>query len=139
MYLKEPAAFPEVSPEKAIRYLETALFLYPDSNQSLSLVAQVRALYPDVQVCNGQCALQLAQDLCQRTRNSNPHSLSVLAAAYTENGQFDKAIVTIQRAIALAQEQNEGQHLDQLRECLQLYGENIPYRLLPEQLRLELP
>lgn len=137
MYLKERTIFPHVTPQQAIRYLERALVLFPGSDPSLFLAAQMLATYPDAAVRNGQRALQLAQELCQRTNNSNSRSLDVLAAAYAEDNQFDRAIEVTKRALTLVKKQDEDQLFNQLQERLQLYERKIPYRLQPEQIRIE--
>lgn len=46
-------------------------------------------------------AIAIAQMACQATGNKKPGPLEVLAAAYAQNGEFEKAIATAKQALAL--------------------------------------
>jgi tetratricopeptide (TPR) repeat protein len=83
---------------------------------------------------DGPRSLELALKASEATEYKQPHILSTLAAAYAETGDFDKAREWAAKAVELAEAESNPQ-LDQLKEELESYRENKPWR--EEQKTLE--
>ncbi len=60
--------------------------------------------------------------------NQQPLALDALAAAYAESGNFDKAVVTTQRALKLALQLGLKELALGLEKRLKLYQIGQPYR-----------
>ncbi|HSY42455.1 MAG TPA: hypothetical protein VK811_01000, partial [Candidatus Acidoferrum sp.] len=54
--------------------------------------------------------------------------ISTLAAAYAETGNFDKAVLTAQKAIALGESEGETAFVQRNQRYLQLYLAHQPCR-----------
>ncbi|HEY9032858.1 MAG TPA: hypothetical protein VIN71_02890, partial [Pseudomonadales bacterium] len=78
--------------------------------QAQSNLAWVLATCPQESARDGQRALSIMQQLLADNRRDNPNLLDTLAAAFAETGQFQQAIATQQRAIALLQRQPSSPH-----------------------------
>jgi tetratricopeptide (TPR) repeat protein len=91
-------------PGEAITELRRELADMPDSVQALDLLAWTLSTHPDAGIRNGSEAIAIAQRLAQ-LRPGTPGSLDVLAAAYAENGQFDRAVALAQQAETGARQQ----------------------------------
>jgi hypothetical protein len=73
---------------------------------------------------NGARAVELAEEAVHNTNRKNPAYLKTLAAAYAEDQQFEKAVVTEKEAHALGHDQNS---TTDFRSRLELYESNQPY------------
>lgn len=73
----------------------------------------------------GALALKLAQESCELTSFSKPAMLDALAAAYAETGEFDKAIETDAKAMALS---GNAKQRETIQVRLEYYAHNKPYR-----------
>ena len=80
----------------------------------------VRATAVDADLRNGKEAVDLAR-LALRSGGENLVVLRTLAAAQAENGQFDDAIKTAERAEALAQSNGDQATENDLRLCIELF------------------
>jgi serine/threonine protein kinase/cytochrome c-type biogenesis protein CcmH/NrfG len=65
-------------------------------------LASLLATSPEADLREGRKAVELANRACELSMRKNPEDLDVLAAAYAEVGQFDRAVGTIKQAIELA-------------------------------------
>jgi tetratricopeptide (TPR) repeat protein len=99
---------------EAAKHLEAALRIAPGRVDLSTKLAWLMATSTDPQVRNPAEAVRLAEQANQATGERELTVLNTLATAYSENGQFDEAIQTVDKAIAIAAErQNQGQ-VDQL-------------------------
>ena len=100
-----PSARPPKSPRKSsARYCLYCEALEPHAGNdpdSLRRLAWIRATSPYAEVRDGRKAVQFAELANQVTGGRNTGMLSILAAAYAEAGDFEKAVATQQKAIAL--------------------------------------
>ncbi len=71
-------------------------------------------------------AVQLAEQTCQRTGYKNPAILDLLAAAYAEAGQFERAVETAIRAHQLALAAGKTQLAQAIHGHLTLYKQGKP-------------
>ncbi|MCC9603633.1 tetratricopeptide repeat protein [Stieleria sp. JC731] len=119
--------------QKAIDDYETAIDILGDSKESRELpgilnnYAWVLATSPEDSIRNGAKAVELATKAVELTDSSMPHILSTLAAAYAENGEFEKAIEWSTKAVETGKEQDHEQ-VDQLQEELDQYKTGKPWR-----------
>jgi tetratricopeptide (TPR) repeat protein len=86
----------------AIAHYHEAIRLQPDSLEALNNLAWLLAAHPDAQFRNGAEAVQLATRACELTKYQNPVTLTTLAAAYAETGQFQTAVSFAEQAQELA-------------------------------------
>jgi tetratricopeptide (TPR) repeat protein len=101
-----------------------------DSNMILAAnnLAWIRATHPSATLRNGTEAVRLAENLCQKTEFKQPSFLDTLAVAYAEAGQFEKAVQTAQRAIALATQAGDHRAAADMQRRLELFEQKQPYR-----------
>jgi protein O-mannosyl-transferase len=116
---------------EAIAHFEKALEIRPDfalAHDDLGHVAWVLATSPQASVRNGARAVELAQQAERLSEGRNPAILGTLAAAYAEAGRFTEAVATAQRALQLANAQNNTALADALQGQLRLYQTGLPLR-----------
>lgn len=89
-------------------------------------LAWLLATCPDGKYRDGPKAVEFATRAVKLRRNYK--NLDTLAASYAENGEFEKAIATEEKAIALLKEKGKYEHLDELLAHLKLYFDNKPLR-----------
>jgi len=89
---------------KAANVLTDAVEAHPDDINLTHNLARLLATATDPRVRDGERALRLALDVCNRTGNRDPRALDTLAAAYAAAGQIDQARATAARAAARARE-----------------------------------
>jgi Flp pilus assembly protein TadD len=94
---------------EAAHVLEQGLAAQPGNINLEHNLARLLATAPDARVRDGERAVHLALDVCERTGNRDARTLDTLAAAYAEAGRMDLARTTASRAIAIAQTQGDQQ------------------------------
>ena len=101
--------------------------------RALQAAAWMLATCPNSQVRDGRSAIEFARKAAAATKRKDPRTLDILAAAYAESSQFNKATNTEKEAIALTQD-------DDLRteyqSRLKLYQAKSPFRTQDMLLRL---
>jgi hypothetical protein len=85
------------------------------------------ATYPDSKLRNGKYAVRLATRACEMTGFQLTVCVGTLAASYAEAGRFDEAVLTGDKACALASEHGETDLLKRNQELLTLYQAHQPY------------
>jgi Flp pilus assembly protein TadD len=90
-------------------------------------LAWLLAASPDSSLRCGQLAVQMAEKANRLSRDSNPQVLQTLAAAYAEVGEFDKAVASAERALALA---GKGPLADAIKEQKACYEAKQPFHSL---------
>jgi WD40 repeat protein len=96
---------------------------YPDS---LRRLAWLRATSPYDEIRDGRKAVQFAELANQVTGGRNAGLLSILAAAYAEAGDFEKAVATQEKAISLLNTNGDAQTI--YASILKLYQTRQPFR-----------
>jgi Flp pilus assembly protein TadD len=117
--------------DQAILHYEKALQTAPASTPTLNNLAQIFATSSDPQFRNGARAIQLAEQADQLTRGQNPAFARTLAAAYAENGRFNDAVNTAERALKRATTQDDLTLRNDIRLDIDLYRLNLPRRSVP--------
>jgi tetratricopeptide (TPR) repeat protein len=113
---------------EAIAHYQAALEFSPQSISTLNNLAWALSTCPDAPLRNGAKAIELAQKADQLSGGKNPIFIRTLAAAYAENGRFNDAIETAQRALQLATAQDNFASANKLERDLDLYRTNFPLR-----------
>ena len=89
---------------RAVEVLGRAQSEHPDDINLTHNLARLLATAQQPRVRDGERALRLALDVCERTANRDPRALDTLAAAYAAAGQVEQARAAALRAIARARE-----------------------------------
>ena len=113
---------------EAIAHYEKALEIAPHSLLTLNNLAWALSTCPDASRRNGARAIELAQEADQLAGGQNPIFIRTLAAAYAENGRFNDAIETAQRAVQLALAQDNFALASKLEKDIDLYRKFSPKR-----------
>jgi tetratricopeptide (TPR) repeat protein len=118
-------------PKRAVAHFEKALEINPGHMNAEVNLAWVLATSPDDSTRNGTRAVELAEDVLNRSGHANAIVLRTLAAAYAETGRFSDAITTAQQAIEICRAiGNEGLIVD-LQRNIESYRANQPLRSGP--------
>lgn len=89
---------------------------------------------PSDRVRDPKLALQWAQKADAMTGGKHPAVLDTVAVALAASGDFEKAIVTIEKGIELAMAGGDEVGAEPMRRRLALFKRNLPYRdPLPEK------
>ena len=118
-------------PEQALPHLRAAVRLKPNLLPALNDLAWLLATNPRPEVRDGNQAVQLAERLCDLTGHHQAGTLATLAAAYAEAGRYAKAASTAQAAWELALTAQQAELAAALRQQLELYRSNHPFRPPP--------
>jgi Flp pilus assembly protein TadD len=113
---------------EAMAHYRKALQLRPDNPETQNNLAWSLATVSQASLRNGREALALAQRANQLTGGENPIVLHTLAAAYAEVGQFNDAVGSATRAIAVAQTAGQSGLVEQFNGELKRYQAGLPYR-----------
>ena len=106
-------------PSEAVKiYREIIANNEPALNAKNNL-AWILATDPDEGIRDAKSALELSEEVNQRTGYTNFATLDTLAAAQAENGQFAKAVMTINKAIKNARATGKLKTLDKKRIYLE--------------------
>jgi tetratricopeptide (TPR) repeat protein len=111
---------------EALAAWRRALALDPADPDTRMQLAFLLATCPDPSLRDGAEALALAQQVA-RVRPDDVAALDALAAAQAEQGQWNEALATIGRALAIA-EQKQIPERGALRERERRYARQQPYR-----------
>jgi tetratricopeptide (TPR) repeat protein len=111
----------------AIARFRFALRSLPRSPILLNNLAFMLAICPDASLRNNPEAIQLAERACKLTHYKQAVMIDTLAAAYSEAGRFDDAILMAEKACALATESDEQDLVKKNQELLVLYRAHKPY------------
>jgi len=116
--------------EAAVQYRE-ALRVYPQHLDSLKGLAWLLATDSEARRRNGKEATGFATEACKLTNFQDPSGLEILASAQAENGDFQNATATAQKALDLIK--GQGAQRDKALEqrlslAVELYRSGFAYR-----------
>ena len=112
----------------AVDRYNRALAINPDSTVALNNLAWILATARDSSQRDGSQAVDLAQRACKISGQSRPIMIGTLAAAYAENGQFEEAVRTAQRAADQARALGDDELAQRNLQLKQQYAERKPFR-----------
>lgn len=113
---------------KGIAHWKRALEIEPHNPTAQSNLAWVFATSPEVSVRDGVRAVEMIQDVLQRSGTRTAILLHTLAAAYAECGRFSEAIDTAQDALDLAVVEGNSALAADLQRNIDNYKMNTPLR-----------
>jgi tetratricopeptide (TPR) repeat protein len=111
---------------EAITQYRRVLDKDPDNIPALYRLSRILATSSDPTFRNGPWAVQLMEHANHLSNDRDPVTLAMLAGAYAEIGKFPDAIAAVQRAIALAA-QNNPALAKNLESQLALYQDESPF------------
>lgn len=127
----------------AIHDYKQFIRLRPQSLDLHHTIAWIRATNPHDNFRDGTEAVEYALKACELAGDEDPYYLNTLAAAYAENGEFDKAVSTQDKAIGLLRpwDYSSGEapgltstsDLPDYRSRLELYRQRKAYRDKPDR------
>jgi tetratricopeptide (TPR) repeat protein len=113
--------------EEAIQEYEAALKYRPQFLLAQNNLAWILATAADSRQRDGSKAVELAEKAVLATGGNNPIFLHTLAAAYAENGEFDKAVAAAKDALAIANANGLTSLAESLRNKIALYQSGSAY------------
>jgi Tfp pilus assembly protein PilF len=116
---------------EAIAEYRAALKIHGNFSDALNNLSWILAADPNAQLRNGAEAVQLAEQACALTHNTQAVKVGTLAVAYAEAGRFDDAVNTAQKAHDLAVAQGKADLAARDLELLQLFRARRPYHEAP--------
>jgi lipopolysaccharide biosynthesis regulator YciM len=114
--------------KNAITEYENGLLKNPEDIHLAIQLAWILATSSKKSLRDGDQAIRLAKNICEKTNYLVPEMLDVLASAYAETGQFDQAFETAQRAYQLANLNSRKNLMEQIQSRIDLYRSKQPYR-----------
>jgi tetratricopeptide (TPR) repeat protein len=93
--------------------------------RGLNSLAWLLATCPEAKICEGKEAVELALRACELSEWRDWGMIDTLAAAYAEQGDFDRAIKYQKQVLEIGKSSNE---YDKIKEHLSLYEQHRPYR-----------
>jgi protein O-mannosyl-transferase len=119
--------FQKAEVDQAIASYQKALEINPRYVQARANLAWALATSPQSRLLK-VAAVKLAQQANDLTRGANATVLHILAVAYAQTGQYEKAIETAERSLQLASADNNAALADLLRTEIRSYqrGTSIP-------------
>jgi tetratricopeptide (TPR) repeat protein len=113
--------------EEAIQEYEAALKYRPQFRLAQNNLAWILATAADSRLRNGSKAVELAEKAVLATGGNDPIFLHTLAAAYAENGEFEKAVAAAQDSLAIANANGLTLLTESLRNEIALYQSGSAY------------
>ena len=113
---------------KAIELYHKILAAQPNSTSAKSNLALLLATTPDDAIRDGESALKLAREILKDGQGSHPTPLDAQGCALAETGDYKNAIISTEKAIAVARAIGRNDLLPKLRSKLDLYRAEKSYR-----------
>ena len=114
--------------KSAISYFHEAIQFNENAYEAQNNLAWVLSTHPDKTLRNSKEAIRHITTAV-KARPENAFSLlDTLAAAYAEDGQFERAVEVAQRAVDFAKSENELGFAKRIESRLQLYKARRPFR-----------
>jgi Flp pilus assembly protein TadD/peroxiredoxin len=113
---------------EAVPHYREALRLRPGWAFPANNLAWLLATDSDPGIRDGAEALRLARAVVQADHGQNPATLSTLAAAHAETGDFPGAIAALHKAIDLASRAGDAPEVQRLRKALEKIASGEPIR-----------
>lgn len=114
--------------DQAISEWQKTLELQPGNLNACCNLVWVFATFPDDGIRSGAKAVALGEHALKLSGEKDPRIYRLLAAAYAENSQFDKAIETAERGLELATKQGNYAAANAIESNIDLYRRSLPLR-----------
>ncbi|MBN1900389.1 tetratricopeptide repeat protein [Candidatus Sumerlaeota bacterium] len=109
----------------AIRHFEIAIQINPSNTLAMNTLAWIYATHLRDEIRDAEKALKYGQRACEITQYGDAGCLDTLAAAYAEAGEFENAVVTAKRALAV---KGSPELSNSIEKRLDLYQNGKPFR-----------
>jgi hypothetical protein len=113
--------------DKAVTYFRKAIQIYPEYPEGCNNLAYALATLPHLKESNADEPIHLALRAIKFNKHADSSFLDTLAVAYASAGQFDKAVITAQKALDLAVAAKNKKLADEIKIRLNLYRQGRPY------------
>ena len=110
---------------EALADFRQAIELAPKYLLAYQNAAWLLATCPDDEIREGRAALEIAQKAHELSDSESTGVMKAMAAAYAENGEFEKALAWQTKVVELA---TEDERADE-QQLLDTYGSEKPYRM----------
>jgi protein O-mannosyl-transferase len=114
--------------DEAMAHYQAVLKIQPQNASVQNNLAWILATSPEASLRNGARAFELAQQADHLTGGNNSTIIGTLAAAYAETGHFSEAVAEAQHGLQLAAAQTNTAQMDALRQQLEYYQHDAPFR-----------
>jgi tetratricopeptide (TPR) repeat protein len=124
--------------DEALAEFHKTIDLSSDYPTPYNGIAWIRATHPEAKYRNAAEAIDYAQRALKLAEKKDcppaglSHLLDTLAAAYAEGRQFDQAVGTARRALALAEKANDKELIAKLQKHQKLFQARQPVRDVPK-------
>ena len=107
--------------DNAMRHFEQAFQISPNWAAPLNGMASILAEHPNPRRRNPTRAIQFAERASELTQHRSAPILNTLASAQAAAGQFDRAVKTAQKALALVSANRTDKLAEEIRQRLESY------------------
>ncbi len=111
----------------ALVAFEKMLALDPSNPGAQNSVAWILASSADDSIRDAERAIAIAKEAADRTQYRQPQVLDTLATAYAAAGRFDDAVMTIRKALEIAEAQPNRVNAAGIKKRLALFESGVPY------------
>ena len=112
---------------RAHEYYLVAIKLDPDSEYLLNTLGWLEAASAVEGIRNPKQAIKYARRACELSENKKPEFLDTLAVAYAARGEFKNSIETAQKAIKIANSEENTALAQRIQARLELYKAEKTY------------
>lgn len=113
----------------ALTALRDCLKRHPDDLAAVRYLAELLARHPDDNLRDGAEAVRLAENLMRFGDATNVSLWLILADAYAEHGEFDRAIEAAKEARRRAESADNERAVETCNDRLGLFADRQPYRM----------
>jgi tetratricopeptide (TPR) repeat protein len=125
--------------QPAVENYYIVLKLEPDQIFVLENLAWLLATTEDRRIYNPSEAVKLAEKACKLTDYKEVEALDTLAVTYAATGRFSEAVQIANKAIEFAISSGEKNTAEKIKQRLELYKSNKPYRYMIQSPEKEVP
>ena len=113
---------------EAVEHYSKALRINPYYVEAYNNLAWIFSTNGDKDIRDGKKAVEMAEKAYRLSDGRDPFVLDTLAAAYAEEGRFIEAMEAARRGMDMALRSGENGIAEEIKERLELYKSNRPYR-----------
>ena len=117
---------------ESIEQYQKAFYKWPDKAETSNNLAWILATTDDPNFRNGTMAVYFAKICCHLINYKDSEKLDTLAAAYAENGQFDEALKTAQKALEMRDSFTREGLISEIQNRVKFYKRKQPWHEHPK-------
>jgi tetratricopeptide (TPR) repeat protein len=112
---------------EAVQLLQERIARAPDDMLATGFLAELLATHPDELIRDGCQATELAARASLALGHEDARALLIWASAQAEDGQWNDAIATAQRGLALANKQRRNDLSYEFQRRIRMFSQELPY------------